>query len=77
MGISIGMKWSFQFLGEERRCIAINLSNIEERRKKPDIICYWLQFAVFIIWIAIFAFLALLNAASVREETFFDRLLKV
>ncbi len=48
-----------------------------ERRKKPDIICYWLQFAVFIIWLAIFAFLALLNAASVREETFFDRLLKV
>jgi hypothetical protein len=32
---------------------------------------------VFIIWLAIFAFLALLNAASVREETFFDRLLKV
>lgn len=49
----------------------------EERRKKSDIICYWLQFAVFIIWLAIFAFLALLNAASVREETFFDRLLKV
>ncbi|HZK27173.1 MAG TPA: hypothetical protein VFD00_06515 [Thermoclostridium sp.] len=50
---------------------------IKDKRKKPDAICYWLQISVFIIWLAIFAFLAVINSASVRDETFFDRLFDV
>lgn len=46
-----------------------------ERRKKPDIICRYLEIAVIIVWFAIFAILGLIHFAKPQEETFLDRLL--
>lgn len=48
-----------------------------ERRKKPDIICRWLEIAVIFIWFIIMVVLLLLHSAQPHKETFFDHLFNV
>ncbi|AGC67989.1 hypothetical protein Cst_c09910 [Thermoclostridium stercorarium subsp. stercorarium DSM 8532] len=50
---------------------------IPERRKKPDIICRFLDAAVAVVWLLILSVLALVHFARPREENFFDRLFGV
>jgi len=46
-----------------------------ERRKKPDIICRYLEISVIIVWCVMFTILGLLHFAQPQKETFLDRLL--
>jgi len=47
---------------------------ITERRKKPDIICRFLELAVIIVWFVILVLLSLWYFAKPQKETFLDRL---
>lgn len=49
----------------------------KDRRKKPDIICNWLEFAGVFVWVVFLAALILYQDAQPQNETFFDRLLEV
>lgn len=51
---------------------------IKDRRKKPDFLCRWLDFAVIIVWTVVLAIIAMIDfAVPPRSETFFERLLDV
>lgn len=48
---------------------------IKDRRKKPDIVCMYLEIAVVIVWLGFFVLLSLWHFAQPQKETFLDRLL--
>lgn len=43
-----------------------------ERRKKPDILCRFLEIAVIIVWFVMLMILLLLHFAQPQRETFFN-----
>jgi len=46
---------------------------IEERRKKPDALCMWLEIASIAVWVIFFCVLFFFESARPQIETFFDR----
>ena len=49
----------------------------EEKRKKPDFICSWLEISTALVWFILFMIILLFQKAQPREKTFFDRLFAV
>jgi glucan phosphoethanolaminetransferase (alkaline phosphatase superfamily) len=49
----------------------------EDRRRKPDFICSWLEVSVAVVWFVLFMIVLLFQKALPREKTFFDRLFSV
>jgi len=50
---------------------------IEDRRKKPDALCKWLEIASIAVWIILFCVLIFLEDARPQIETFFDRFFEI
>lgn len=50
---------------------------IEERRKKPDALCMWLEIASIAVWVILFCVLAFYQKAQPQVETFFDRFFQI
>ncbi|HAA25302.1 MAG TPA: hypothetical protein DCE11_04175 [Ruminiclostridium sp.] len=46
---------------------------IEDRRKKPDALCVWLEIASIAVWVLLFCVLIFYQKALPQVETFFDR----
>jgi len=46
---------------------------IEDRRKKPDALCKWLEIASIAVWVILFCVLIFFENARPQIETFFDR----
>ena len=50
---------------------------LEERRKKPDAICMWLEIASIAAWIILFCVLVFYQDARPQVEIFLDRFFEI
>ncbi len=48
-----------------------------ERRKRPDILCRWLEFSSIFVWMILFCVLIFYQHAQPQVETFLDRFFQI
>lgn len=49
----------------------------EERRKKPDALCKWLEIASIAVWVILICVLIFYQSAKPQAETFLDRFFQI